>query len=93
MNPALGYAKSDAMPTDPTPTPPAAAADKPEDAGKAPRGRTLPPAAERALAEAAARRAQAERERVEPPKEVAGRGGLEPTRYGDWEINGLIADF
>jgi hypothetical protein len=93
LNPALGYAKSDAMPTDQTPTPPAAAADKPEDAGKTPGGRTLPPAAERALAEADARRAQAERERAEPPKEVAGRGGLEPTRYGDWEINGIASDF
>ena len=30
-------------------------------------------------------RAQAGR----PPKEVGGRGGLDPTRYGDWEINGL----
>ncbi len=57
--------------------------------------RPLTPEAERALAEAAARRA--ERDKVEAqnqtPKEVAGRGGLEPTRYGDWEINGLISDF
>jgi hypothetical protein len=93
LNPALGYAKSGAMPTDQTPTLPAAAADKAEDAGKQPDGRTLPPAAERALAEAAARRVQAERERPEAPPEVAGRGGLDPTRYGDWEINGLISDF
>ncbi|MGC2135596.1 MAG: DUF1674 domain-containing protein, partial [Xanthobacteraceae bacterium] len=27
------------------------------------------------------------------PQEVSGRGGLDPTRYGDWEINGLISDF
>ena len=72
---------------------PAAVVDEAENAGKAPDGRVLPPAAERALAEAAARRAQAEREKAEPPKEIAGRGGLEPTRYGDWEINGLISDF
>ncbi len=26
-------------------------------------------------------------------REVAGRGGLDPTRYGDWEINGLTSDF
>jgi hypothetical protein len=81
------------MPTDQTPTPPAAAADKPEDAGNPPGRRPLPPAAERALAEAAARRAQAEREKAAAPQEVAGRGGLEPTRYGDWEIDGLISDF
>jgi hypothetical protein len=54
--------------------------------------RPLTPAAERALAEAAARRA--ERGRIaEQPKEMDGRGGLDPTRYGDWEINGLTSDF
>ncbi len=25
--------------------------------------------------------------------EVGGRGGLDPTRYGDWEINGRCVDF
>jgi hypothetical protein len=25
--------------------------------------------------------------------EVGGRGGLEPTRYGDWEKNGRCIDF
>ena len=30
---------------------------------------------------------------VEQPKEVNGRGGLEPTRYGDWEKNGRCIDF
>jgi hypothetical protein len=55
--------------------------------------RSLTPAAERALAEAAARRAERDRHPVERPKEIAGRGGPEPTRYGDWEINGLTADF
>jgi hypothetical protein len=53
----------------------------------------LTPEAERALAEAAARRAEQEREKADAPKEVAGRGGLDPARYGDWEINGLISDF
>jgi hypothetical protein len=28
-----------------------------------------------------------------PPKEVGGRDGLEPTRYGDWEKNGRCIDF
>jgi hypothetical protein len=27
------------------------------------------------------------------PKEIGGRGGLEPTRYGDWEKNGRCIDF
>ena len=53
----------------------------------------LTPAAERALAEAAGRRAERDRRPVERPKEIAGRDGPEPTRYGDWEINGLTSDF
>ena len=28
-----------------------------------------------------------------PPKEVGGRDGPEPTRYGDWEKNGRCIDF
>jgi hypothetical protein len=55
--------------------------------------RRLTPAAERALAEAAARRAERERMAGEQPKEMGGRDGLDPTRYGDWEINGLTSDF
>ena len=55
--------------------------------------RRLTPAAERALAEAAARRAERDRHSVDRPKEIAGRDGPEPTRYGDWEINGLASDF
>jgi len=27
------------------------------------------------------------------PKEIGGRNGLEPTRYGDWEKNGRCVDF
>jgi len=53
----------------------------------------LPPAAERALAEAAARRAERDRHPFDRPKEISGREGPEPTRYGDWEINGLTSDF
>jgi hypothetical protein len=55
--------------------------------------RPLAPAAERALAEAAARRAETDRHPVDCPTEIAGRDGPEPTRYGDWEINGLTSDF
>ncbi len=52
--------------------------------------RVLPPAARRALAEAAARRAQAEPQRR---CEFNGRGGLDPVRYGDWEVKGIASDF
>ncbi len=55
--------------------------------------RPLSPAAERALAEAAARRAANDRAPPERPKEIRGRDGPEPTRYGDWEIKGLTSDF
>ncbi|MBN9270735.1 MAG: DUF1674 domain-containing protein, partial [Mesorhizobium sp.] len=27
------------------------------------------------------------------PKEIGGRGGKEPGRYGDWEVKGLTSDF
>ena len=53
----------------------------------------LTPAAQRALAEAEARRKADRRERPQAPKEEGGRGGLEPGRYGDWEIKGLTSDF
>ncbi|HSM20104.1 MAG TPA: DUF1674 domain-containing protein, partial [Hyphomicrobiales bacterium] len=48
--------------------------------------RRLSPAAERALAEALARRQLAAEKKS--PKEVHGRGGLDPVRYGDWEVKG-----
>ncbi len=54
--------------------------------------RVLSPAAARALAEAEARRLVAEEER-ERPREINGRQGPEPTRFGDWEKNGIISDF
>jgi hypothetical protein len=60
---------------------------------EAPEKRPLTPAAERALAEAAARRTERDRQSSEQPKEAGGRDGPEPTRYGDWEINGLASDF
>ena len=53
----------------------------------------LSPAAERALAEAAARRAQRERAAANAPTELKGRGGLDPVRYGDWEVKGIASDF
>ena len=30
---------------------------------------------------------------AEPVPESGGRGGHEPTRYGDWEIKGIAVDF
>ncbi|MBK5910232.1 hypothetical protein CCR85_01835 [Rhodothalassium salexigens] len=27
------------------------------------------------------------------PREIGGRQGPEPTRYGDWEVGGLASDF
>lgn len=54
--------------------------------------KSLSEAAERALAEAAARRAAAKPEAARP-RELLGREGPEPTRYGDWEHKGLISDF
>lgn len=27
------------------------------------------------------------------PREIGGPKGLEPTRYGDWEVNGRCTDF
>lgn len=54
--------------------------------------RPLTPAAERALAEAEERRRLAA-DRPGPPHEQGGRVGPDPTRFGDWEKDGLISDF
>ena len=56
-------------------------------------GQPPSPAAARALAEAAARRAEIDARMAAAAKEEGGRGGLDPVRYGDWEIKGLTADF
>lgn len=63
-------------------SPPCAAQDKPS-------------AAERALAEAAARRAALDAKvlALAGAKEVGGRKGPEPVRYDDWEVKGLASDF
>jgi hypothetical protein len=70
------------------PTAPSTGAN-PEDAP----ARALSPAAQRALAEAEARREEYRRYEASRPKEIGGRGGHEPGRYGDWEVKGLTADF
>ena len=51
----------------------------------------LTPEAERALAEAEARRRN--RKDPERPVERGGPAGPEPTRYGDWAIKGIVSDF
>jgi hypothetical protein len=85
-----GYAKSKPMPTERDTSEPA-----PTGAAQSqtPERRPLPPAAERALAEAAARRAEHERNAAKASKEINGPAGPDPTRYGDWEINGIASDF
>jgi hypothetical protein len=53
----------------------------------------ITPEAQRALAEAQERREKAEAARQQAAKEINGRGGLDPVRYGDWEVKGLTSDF
>lgn len=53
----------------------------------------LSPPAQRALAEAAERRAVAEAEAAKLATEINGPKGSEPTRFGDWERKGITYDF
>jgi hypothetical protein len=57
--------------------------------------RVLTPEAQRALAEAEERRRLADARQATTPRptEVGGRTGPDPTRYGDWEKNGIASDF
>ncbi len=70
----------------------------PDDPSQPPTGeplrKPLSPAAQRALAEAEARRAAAAQAGPQPvAKESGGPKGPEPTRYGDWENKGIASDF
>ena len=49
--------------------------------------------AKRALEEANKRKIDKEANYQKMPVEKKGRGGLEPTRYGDWEVKGITSDF
>lgn len=51
----------------------------------------LPPAAQRALAEAEERRRKDAETKL--PTELGGRDGPEPVRFGDWERKGIAVDF
>lgn len=56
----------------------------------------IPEAAKRALAEAQERRKKQElaNKNAKPaPKEIMGRDGPDPVRYGDWENDGIVSDF
>lgn len=67
--------------------------DKTDVPDAPPAPKVLSPAAQRALAEAEARRKAIDAEIAARPREKGGRGGLDPNRYGDWEIKGITADF
>lgn len=62
-----------------------------DDTTPDPSPRDLPPAAQRALAEAEERRKKAAE--LTLPPEKGGRDGPEPVRYGDWEKKGIAVDF
>ncbi len=55
----------------------------------------LTPAAQRALAEAEARRRAYDEQAASaaPTREINGREGPEAVRYGDWEVKGIASDF
>jgi hypothetical protein len=55
--------------------------------------RTLTPEARRALAEAEQRRAAQRAAANGQAKEIGGRDGPDPVRFGDWERGGIISDF
>lgn len=55
--------------------------------------RPAPETARRARAEAEARKAEIDARTQTAPREIDGRGGLDPARYGDWEVKGILSDF
>ncbi len=63
-----------------------------DDQRPSPTFEQLPPAAQRALKEAEARR-KSQKDHAGEPREIGGRGGKDPARYGDWEIKGRTIDF
>lgn len=65
--------------------------EDPENTSPKAEKKPLSPAAERALAEAEIRRAARKPEPM--AREIQGRNGPEPVRYGDWEVKGLASDF
>ena len=49
--------------------------------------------AKQALEEANKSRVDKNNKQENRPVEFKGRGGLEPTRFGDWEVRGIASDF
>jgi hypothetical protein len=84
----VGNGKAEDVPMRPDNT----SAKPPSEEAEAPR-RPLTPEAERALAEAAERRRLRDAEAVARQKELGGRAGPDPVRYGDWENGGIASDF
>jgi hypothetical protein len=66
---------------------------KPKHVSGASPKKPISPAAQRAVAEAAARRAERDRAAAQRPPEIGRSGTLDPVRYGDWEIKGIAIDF
>ena len=64
-----------------------------ETTAAVPERKPLSPAAQRALAEAEARRQAVAADAKPMPREYQGPKGPEPTRYGDWETKGIASDF
>jgi len=52
-----------------------------------------PEIAKQALEEAKSRRAKIDEAAAKAPKEVNGKEGPDPARYGDWENKGIASDF
>ena len=67
--------------------------DSPSSPAATAERKKLTPAAERALAEADARRMAAAANATPQQMEFQGPKGPEPTRYGDWERKGIASDF
>lgn len=65
--------------------------ETPAAEGSEPPRKMLSLAAKRALAEAEERRKN--NKPLELAPEIGGRGGAEPARFGDYEINGRAIDF
>jgi hypothetical protein len=68
-------------------------ADSKTSLGEMAPAKALTPVARRALAEAEERRRNNTQASEARPKEINGRGGPDPARYGDWEVKGIASDF
>ena len=70
-----------------------AGGDRPDEAQPSSSSpRVLTPEARRALAEAEERRQKLAND-SKAPREIGGRDGPDPTRFGDWEKGGITSDF